>query len=306
MEIVKGFKKFRNFAGNSIIAIGNFDGVHLGHQKVLRFLSRIAKRKNLYPLVLTFSPHPEKILGKKRTKMIQTLAQRARDVGKFGIKTVLIVPFSKKFRSLSSRDFIEEVVVKTLRVKAVVIGEGFRFGKNRKGNISLLRRLALRYKFRVYSVPPVKKNRNTVSSSLIRRLLESGEVEKAKTFLGRYYEIEGEVVKGKSRGKILGFPTANIETRNEIIPGGIYITTTQIGQEAFPSLTNVGSRPTFGELKTSVESHIIDFNRNLYGKKIRINFIKKIRDEKKFEAEDDLARQIIKDLKAARKYFNLK
>lgn len=305
MEILKGFKKFRNFAGNSIIAIGNFDGVHLGHQKVLRFLSRTAKKESLYPLVLTFSPHPEKILGRKRTRMIQTLEQRAREVGKFGIKIVLVVPFNKKFRNLPSRDFVEKVVVKTLGVKAVVVGRDFRFGKNRKGNVSLLRRLASRYKYRVYSVPPVKKSGKTVSSSLIRILLERGEVEKAKTFLGRTYEIEGDVVKGKSRGKILGFPTANIETRNEIVPDGIYITTTRVGREAFPSLTNVGSRPTFGEKETSVESYIIDFNRNLYGKKIRINFIKKLRDERKFKAEDDLARQIQKDLKATRKYFRL-
>ena len=304
MEFIKGFEKFPSSSSNSILAIGNFDGIHLGHQKILKLLEEKAKKHTLPSLVLTFSPHPEKILGGKIVKMIQTLDQRMREIEKFGIEAVLVVPFDEKFSSLSGQDFIQQIVVNTLKSKEVIVGENFRFGKNREGDISLLRQSASRYNFQVHSIPPVVKNGMAVSSSLIRNSLQEGKIEIANDLLGRLYEIEGSVIKGKARGKALGFPTANIETENEIIPPGVFISTAWIDSKSFPSLTNVGNRPTFHQKETIIESFIINLNRNLYGEKIRVNFIKKIRDEMKFKTPDDLSQQIKKDLEKAKDYFS--
>ncbi len=306
MEVIRGFESFSPTFLSSAVAIGNFDGVHAGHQKILESLGKKAKELSLFSLVLTFSPHPEKILGKKTTKMIQTLEQRVREIRKFDIDSLLIVPFDQKFSSLSAREFIQEIVVTTLKAKSVVVGENFRFGKNREGDIPLLRKLASELSFQVQSIPAIKKKGMIASSSIIRSLLQKGQVEKANLLLGRNYEIEGEVVKGKSRGKPLGFPTANIVTENEIVPPGIFVTTASIESETFPSLTNVGYCPTFNQKETNIESYIIDFDRDLYGKTIRIAFIRKIRDEIKFKTEEELKAQIKKDLKIAKSYFKLK
>jgi riboflavin kinase/FMN adenylyltransferase len=306
MEVIKGFKKFEYFPGGSILAIGNFDGIHLGHQKILQLLEEKAKKYALPSIVLTFSPHPEKILGTKIVKMIQTLDQRVREIEKFGIEAVLVVPFDEKFSSLSGQDFIKKIVVNTLKAKEVIVGENFRFGKNREGDVSLLRQSASRFNFQVHSIPSVVKDGMAVSSSLIRSSLQEGKIEIANDLLGRSYEIEGSVIKGKSRGKALGFPTANIETENEIIPPGVFISTAWIDSKSFPSLTNVGNRPTFDQNETIIESFIINLNKYLYGEKIRVNFIKKIRDEMKFKTPDGLAQQIKKDLEKAKDYFTLK
>jgi riboflavin kinase/FMN adenylyltransferase len=305
MQVLNGFEKFSSFSNDSILAIGNFDGIHLGHQKILQLLEEKAKNNALPSLVLTFSPHPEKILGEKIVKMIQTLDQRVREIEKFGIEAVLVVPFDEKFSSFSGQDFIQKIVVNTLKAKEVIVGENFRFGKNREGDISLLQQSASRLDFRVYSIPPVVKDGLVVSSSLIRSSLQEGKIETANDLLGRLYEIEGSVVKGKSRGKELGFPTANIATENEIIPPGVFITTSWIDSKSFPSLTNVGNRPTFHQKETIIESYIINLNKNLYGEKIRVNFIKKIREEMKFKTPDDLSQQIKNDLEKAKDYFSL-
>ena len=304
MQVIKGFEKFQAFSSDSILAIGNFDGIHLGHKKILQLLKEKATKHALPSLILTFSPHPEKILAEKIVKMIQTLDQRMREIEKFGIDNVLVVPFDEKFSSLSGRDFIQKIVVNTLKAKEVIVGENFRFGRNREGDISLLQQQASRFNFRVYSIPPVVKDGMVVSSSLIRSSLQDGNIEIANDLLGRVYEIEGSVVKGKSRGKALGFPTANIATENEIIPPGVFITTSWIDSKSFPSLTNVGNRPTFNQKETIIESFIINLNKNLYGKSIRVNFIKKIRDEMKFKTPDDLSQQIKKDLEKAKDYFS--
>jgi riboflavin kinase/FMN adenylyltransferase len=306
MEVIRGFKNFPPSFLHSAVAIGNFDGVHAGHQKILKFLSDKAGELGVSSLILTFSPHPEKILGEKATKMIQTLEQRKREIEKFGVGAVLIVPFDQDFSSLSAREFVRKIIVNTLKAKAVVVGENFRYGKNREGDIPLLRKLASELNFQVHSIPAVKKKGVMASSSLIRALLQQGQVEKANLLLGRNYEIEGKVIKGKSRGKPLGFPTANIETKNEIVPPGIFISFVSIETEKFPSLTNVGNCPTFSQKETNVESYVINFSRDIYGKMIRIGFIKKIRDEIKFDTAEELKAQMKKDLQIAKSYFKLK
>lgn len=306
MEVIKGLEKLVPLPNRSIVAIGNFDGIHLGHQKILHFLTTKAKKKHLHSVILTFSPHPEKVFGEKRIRMIQTLDQRIREIEKFGIQTVLVVIFNEEFSSLSAQDFIKKIVIDLLMAKIIIVGEDFHFGKDREGDISLLQRMASNFNFQVNSIPSVRKNGLIVSSSLVRNLLSIGEIEKANDLLGRYYEIEGKVIKGKSRGKSIGFPTANIRTKNEIIPKGIFITTTSIGPESLPSMTNVGKRPTFGPQATNIESFILNFKRNLYGKQIRINFIKKIREEIKFSSPEDLSHQLQKDLEKTKAYFRMK
>lgn len=306
MQVIHGSENLPPFSKKSVIAIGNFDGIHMGHQKILKFLTSEAKKLDLFSLILTFSPHPEKILGKGRIKMIQTLEQRLREIKKFDVQIVLVLTFDRKFSKLSSQEFIQKIALNTLKAREIIVGENFHFGRNREGDIHTLRHLSSKLNFKVSSIPPVVINRNIISSSLIRRLLHEGKIEKANVLIGRPYEIEGTVIKGKSRGKALGFPTANIQTANDIIPSGVFITTVKIGSETFPSLTNVGYCPTFNQQDTNIESYIMNFNTILYGEKIRVHFIKKIRDEIKFNTPEKLAQQIKLDLQKAKTYFEVK
>lgn len=303
MIVITRFEKFPRLAKKSALAIGNFDGLHLGHQKILKLLVRISKKKNLFSLVLTFSPHPEKIFKKGSVSMIQTLEQRLGGIKEFGVQAVIVTPFTEQFSNLSSREFIQETVIGRLQAKEVIVGKNFRFGKNREGDIFLLRKLGKEFGLRVHSMPSVKKNGKIVSSSLIRNLLQKGKIQEANKLLGKTYEISGRVVKGERRGKTIGFPTANIQTSNEITPPGVFITTTSIGSRTYPSLTNIGVRPTFNQKELNIESYIINFKKNLYGKKIRINFLKKIRREIKFRNQRALSLQIEKDLQLAKNYF---
>lgn len=305
MKIISGFENLPSLSQETIIAIGNFDGVHSGHKKILEILVKKADELSLLSIVLTFSPHPENILGEKRIKMIQTLGQRLREIEKFGAQLALTIPFDEKFSSLSGEEFIRKIVIHLLRAKVVIVGENFRFGKNRQGDIHLLRRMASQFALQVYSLPSISKEGMAVSSSLIRQFLQEGQIEKANILLGKAYEIEGEVIKGKSRGKILGFPTANIQTQNEILPPGVFITNVAMDSEALPSLTNIGHCPTFGPQQKNIESYIIDFDKDLYERKIRIQFIKKLREEIKFESPEALSQQIKRDLNAAKNYFNI-
>lgn len=305
MEVYDDLGAFPRKGSPTAAAIGNFDGVHLGHQKILRFLAQYSKETGLISLVLTFSPHPEKVLGKRPIKMIQTLDQRLAEIEKFGLQSVLVLPFNLNFSSLTGPEFIEKIIANSLRAKAVIVGKSFRFGRNRSGHISLLRCLSQRFNYSVHSIPPVVKDGKIVSSSLIRRHLRSGDIESAGDFLGRPYEIIGTVIKGKSRGKALGFPTANIQTANEIVPSGVYISKARIGSKTFPSLTNVGNCPTFGQEETNIESFILNFREDIYGKTLGISLLKKIRPITKFESPESLAKQIQADLKSAKKYFGI-
>jgi len=305
MQVINSFDKLPSFHKKTVVAIGNFDGLHLGHKKILHFLVKEAKSLELPSLILTFFPHPKKVMGKIPIKMIQSLDQKVRKIKKFDVHTTLVLPFNKRIANLSGQDFIEKIVINFLNPKEIIVGENFRFGRNREGNILTLYNLASRYNFIIHSIPALIKEGKIVSSSLIRSLLQDGEIEKANTLLGRPYEIDGMVIKGKSRGKILGFPTANIRTENEIIPPGVFISTVRIGNKTYPSLTNIGTCPTFSQKDTNIESYILSFNENLYGRKTTVGFIKKIRDEIKFKTPEDLSIQIKKDIEITKTFFHL-
>lgn len=303
MRFIRNITDFPSLPGDTSVAIGNFDGVHLGHQKILSVLIAEAKKKGLIPVVLTFSPHPKKVVGRGQIDMLQSLEQRLREIGRFPIYEVFILKFDMKLAHRTARDFIENIVLNPLRAKEIVVGENFCFGRNREGCTETLREFAKELGFSVCSVPPVSVGGAVVSSSNIRRLLREGEVEKAATFLGRNYEIEGEVIKGNSRGRALGFPTANIETSNEITPEGVYLSEFYLEERKFPSLTNIGTRPTFRQKHRNIESYILRFDEDLYGKRIRIRFLKKIRDELCFDSPEALSAQIQKDIQAAELFF---
>lgn len=303
MKVFRSFEEFAGLSRHSALAIGNFDGLHLGHQKILKFLVRQAKRQKLLSCVLTFSPHPEKIFGPDKVCMIQTLEQRLEGIENIGVEATLVVPFNRRFANLRPRDFVEKVLVHAAAVRTVIIGENFRFGKKREGDIPALCRYGDELGFEVHAVPQVRKNRTIVSSSHIRDLLKQGAVEDAVPLLGRFYEIEGDVISGAGRGKTLGFPTANVQSPNEIVPRGVFLTLLGVEGKPRPALTNVGVRPTFGRKKLTIEAHILNFRKNIYGESVKIGFLKKLRDERAFASPEDLSRQLQKDMDAAERFF---
>jgi riboflavin kinase/FMN adenylyltransferase len=303
MQIIKGIINFPSYPKKTSVAIGNFDGVHLGHQKILRVLTDEAKKKDLLPVVVTFSPHPKKVIGKAPIHMLQSLDQRLREINQFPIYAALLISFDRKLANRTAQDFIENIILKPLRAQEIIVGENFCFGRNREGCTDTLTQLARKLNFDVRSIPPVSVDESVVSSSLIREFLLEGEIEKANILLGRLYEIEGEVIKGKSRGKTLGFPTANIQTTNEITPEGVFLSEVLFEGQGYPSLTNIGLCPTFHQKDRNIETYILNFKADLYGKKIHIRFLKKIRDEINFDSPKALSDQIQKDIKAAEAFF---
>lgn len=303
MKLIKGLNDIPSPPDECVVAIGNFDGVHLGHQKILLTLLQDANRNNLYPLVLTFHPHPAKVLTKRKIELLQTLEQRLHEIKKAGVPMVLVLFFDQNFALITAEEFIRTIVLQKLKAKKIIVGENFRFGKDRAGDVIKLREFASQYGFSVQSVPPVTAQSSVVSSSLIRSLLQKGEIEKANTLIGRPYEIEGTVVRGKSRGRRLGFPTANIHPMNEIVPPGVFISRVGIDSNIYRAVTHVGSKPTFNEKEVMIESYIIGYDNTLYKKKLRVLFLEKIRDERKFETPEALSFQIKEDLKKTLEYF---
>jgi riboflavin kinase/FMN adenylyltransferase len=303
MRIYDCLEKMPRFRAGTAVAVGNFDGLHLGHRKIIHSLVQAARKRGLSSLILTFSPHPEKVLGKRRVQLIQTLAQRLDGFRNLRVSSVMVLPFDDRLSRLTAEDFAAELLAGRLKTREVVVGENFRFGRDRRGDVGLLYRLGERFGFGVTAVRPVKIDGQTVSSSLVRSRLREGSMEDACLLLGSPYEIEGVVVRDRSLGRTIGFPTANLSTSNEILPPGVFITRAVLGRASYPSLTNIGHRPTFGAHGLSVECHILSFRRKLYDRCLRIRFLKRIRDEVAFSSAEELRLRIITDIKEARVYF---
>lgn len=306
MKILTSLNENLSSLGPTAIAIGNFDGLHLGHQKIIKTLVDGAKEHGLKSVVLTFSPHPEKILGQETIRMIQTINQRLQGLKELGVEATLIVPFNDHFFRLEPEEFIQKILIYRLQARLVVVGTDFRFGYGRQGNPDYLLELGKKSGFKVEIVPPVRINNEVVSSSLIRSLLENGQVDLAARYLGHPYEIEGIVVQGDSRGQLLGIPTANIDPKNEILPSGVFVTESQIQEKIFPSVTNIGKRPTFGSSNQIIESHLLNYRGTIYGQEIRTRLLKKLRDEKKFPDAESLRQQILRDIEQARQFWSEK
>lgn len=288
------------------ITIGAFDGLHLGHKALFRETFKIAEIKGVTPLVVTFNPHPRKVIQPHlELKLLTTLEEKLELLEKEGFSEVVILPFTKALAEITADLFIEKYLVDYLKAKSVVIGFNFRFGRARAGDTELLRRLGQKYGFQVTEVPPVKYRDKIVSSTLIRETLKRGDVEGASRMLGRYYSLTGKVVQGRGRGKKLGFPTANLSISPEkLIPAqGVYAVWVYLNSQKIPGAMNIGYNPTFNEKELSVEVHLLDPSRKweLYHQTLKVEFVKFIRGEKKFSSVEELINQISQDCQIIQK-----
>jgi riboflavin kinase/FMN adenylyltransferase len=285
------------------VAVGNFDGLHLGHRKILSRLCRLARERGLRSLVLTFEPHPERALGRRSVRMIDTPGQRLARLRGTCVDAVAVIPFDRAFARLGGPAFVGDILRDTLGARQVVVGRGFRFGRGRRGDTGMLRRLGRAAGVGVHIVAPAGLGGLTVSSTAVRGLLGRGQVSRAARMLGRPYEIAGRVVPGRRRGRRLGFPTANLETANEILPEGVFITETVRGGKAYASVTSIGTNPTFGAHPLSVETLLLDFRGSLYGAAVTVRFLRKLRPTRTFSGADALAARIRRDVEEARAWF---
>lgn len=305
MRVIKKIKKL-NYP-DPVITIGNFDGVHIGHQKIFKFLIKKAKEINGTSVVITFEPHPVRVLYKDHPlKLITTTEDRIKLIERCGIDITICIPFTTEFASIEAEDFVKNILVKKFNAKWVVVGYDYRFGRSRKGDAQLLKKLGKIYGFKVTVLKAYRKEGKILSSTAVRNALLEGDIRQANRFLGRAYHIDGEVIKGAGRGSaLLGYPTANISPQQEIIPKeGVYAVKVTFPEgKTFTGVANIGKNPTFGNNSLSYEVHILNFNNNLLGKKIRIHFLERLRDEKKFKSPQELKENITKDIERAKKIF---
>ena len=295
-----------DIARPTVVTLGVFDGLHLGHQLVMKTVVDRARAIGAVPTVITFEPHPRAVLHPESAPpLLQTFDQKIEALGVLGIEQTIVIHFDKAFSQIRATDFLREVVVGRLQAKEVYLGRGFFFGHNREGNIGLLRTVSQELGFFADEVPEVRLRGKRIGSTRIRELLLAGRVNLARRMLGRPYGVEGPVVRGDERGARLGFPTANLHPHNRVIPRtGVYVTATLIEGQWRRSVTNIGTRPTFGDSRgSSIETHIINWSGDLYGDVVRVRFLYRLRDEKKFGGIDELQRQIGYDVGRAQKYF---
>jgi len=292
-----------------VATIGNFDGVHLGHQRLMRDLRQRAAIIGGTPTVVTFSPHPLQVLTPNNApRQIQTLKQRVAAIEACGIELVLVIPFNLQLAQISARNFAVDILWEKLHLEEIYVGPNFAFGHRREGSFVLLKEIGEEKGFFVGKIPQVTFRGNRVSSTLIRQALYLGELALARRMLGRSYAIDGTIVHGTATGTGMGVPTANLDTPNELIPrGGVYATLTTVEGRRHRSVTNVGVRPTVAaassEPRMTIETHVLDFQQDLYGKEVTLEFLLRLRDERRFPDTDALAAQIRKDAGRAQRYF---
>ncbi|MDC1009811.1 bifunctional riboflavin kinase/FAD synthetase [Flavobacteriaceae bacterium] len=292
----------------SVVTIGTFDGIHLGHQKILSRLIKSSKNKDLNSVVLTFFPHPRIILNKyNEVKMIDTLDEKIIHLNEIGIDSLVIHPFDKNFSLLSANQFIKDFLVDKLKIKHIIIGYDHRFGKGREASVTDLKNYADDYDFTVEEIKAQEIEKITVSSTKIRNSINQGDIKTTEKYLGRSFNLTGKIVKGDGLGKKINYPTANIfiEETYKIIPkDGVYLVETIIEDKLFNGMMNIGHRPTIGTNVKSIEVHLFNFNEDIYGKVISIKMISKIRDEKKFASIEALKEQLVKDENYCLKLIN--
>jgi len=297
-QIIEPFK-------NAVITIGNFDGVHIGHQALFHEAIEKAAAIGGTAVAMTFEPHPLRVMKPNNHPPLITLyEQKSELIERSGIDVLICVPFTREFAAQSAEQFVAELLVKKIGMKAIVVGQDYSFGKNREGDLDRLKSYAPKYGFEVIVAAWIKSARaleERISSTRIRELVMDGRMEQAEKMLGRHYQIRGKVVAGRDRGgKVLGIPTANINLNDELCPKtGIYAVTVECEGNQHRGVANIGYSPTFEDHVFTVEVHILDFNADIYGQKIRVNFIKRIRDEKKFSNISELIDQIKLDIAAA-------
>jgi riboflavin kinase/FMN adenylyltransferase len=288
------------------VTVGNFDGLHLGHQKILQSVRERARAAGQRGAVITFDPHPMRVLQPERAPlMIQTLSQRLAGFEQMGLDAALVLRFDRALSLVSPEEFIERILVGGLRAGAILVGANFRFGHRGAGDVRLLGLCGKRDGFEVEIIAPVEVGGQIVSSSAIRGAVASGDVAGAIPLLGRAFSLTGGIRAGAGRGRTMLFPTLNLTPEQELLPKlGVYATETGVGGKLYASVTNVGTRPTFNGAGVTVESHLFGFSENLAGGAMEVRFHARIRDERKFSGADELRAQIARDIETARKFFS--
>ena len=297
-----------NNTKNAVVTIGTFDGVHLGHQKIIKRLITIAKKQKLKSVVLTFFPHPRMVLQKDANiKLINTIDEKAQLFDNFGLDYLVIEEFTQAFSRLTALEFVRDILVNKLRIKHVIVGYDHQFGRNRTANIHDLKEYGKVYNFKVTEITAQDIDEVTISSTKIRNAQKQGDVETANIFLGYNFMLTGTIVKGKGLGKQIGFPTANlhIEESYKLIPkNGVYVVKSNLKANTIYGMMNIGTNPTVGGKSRSIEIHFFDFNQDIYNKKIKIELLKRLRGEQKFESIEALQTQLYKDKSNTLDYIN--
>ena len=306
MKIFHGTEN-ANILRPTVLTLGVFDGLHLGHQKIMETVVERAKAVQAVPTAITFDPHPRAVLyPEKSPPLLQTLDQRLANFEVLGIEQAIVIRFNKKFADQDAEIFLREIIHERLQAKEIYLGHGFAFGKNRSGNIELLKKMSEELGFYADEVEEVRLRGKRISSSKIRQLLKDGKVNIVRRMLGRPYGVEGVIIRGDRRGHTIGFPTANLKPHNRVIPKyGVYATATLIDGVWKKSITNVGVRPTFkNDDEPSIETYIFDFKGDLYGDVLRVRFLHRIRNERKFAGVEEIKAQIQKDTETTLHYFS--
>ena len=302
MKIVRGTKNIKGPFPYPVITLGNFDGVHVGHQILFRKAAEIAREKKGTSIAFTFEPHPLKIIAPEKVPPLLTHFHKKMElIEACNIDNVICADFTRKFADQRPRDFSKSIIKEKIGAKEIVVGFDYAFGRGREGTVPYLKKMGEEFGFTVNVVDPIQLDGLTVSSSHVRELIEAGNMESARKFLGRYYSIFGPVVSGYKTGQAIGFPTANIDTSKVQIPGtGVYAVRMIYQKKSYEAVANIGFNPTFQRDRLSVEVHIFDFSQAIYGKEIEVEFISRIRSEIEFESKDDLVVQIKKDIEQAK------
>ena len=307
MKIYRSINEY-NVDKRSVVTIGTFDGLHHGHQKIFKRVINSSKNKNLSSVVLTFFPHPRIILNKYNDiKMIDTLDEKILHINKIGIDSLIIHPFDKNFSLLSANQFIKNYLVEKLKMKHIIIGYDHRFGKGREASVTDLKNYASDYDFTVEEIQAQEIEKIAISSTKVRNSINNGDLKTTEKYLGRYFNLTGKVIKGDGLGKRIMYPTANIfiKEKYKIIPkDGVYLIKTFIKNKFYNGMMNIGHRPTIGANEKSLEVHLFNFNKDIYGEQISVDIISKIRDEKKFSSIEALKDQLVKDENHCLKLIN--
>ena len=306
MQILHDYRHFPS-SQQSSVTIGNFDGLHLGHRRILEDLVRTAVTSDTSSVVMTFSPHPLQILHPgKAPKLIVPTEEKIAQIESLGIDYLLLVKFDEALSRLSGEVFIREILAGSLRVQHIFVGHNFVFGHKRSGNVALLEALGQEYGYTVHVIPPVAVRGSRVSSTWIRDLIRAGRINQANRLLGRYYSLQGRVVSGHGLGRTVLFPTLNLEAQNEVLPGnGVYATLALFDGKSHPAVTNVGTRPTVSGTSLSVETHLLEHTPEAPPSNLELQFLHRLRDERKFPSVEELKKQIEKDIQRARRFFRL-
>lgn len=306
MKVIFGNKQPIEFNKPTGIGLGNFDGLHIAHMALINTLINESKHRGLESVLYSFTKHPENIIRKKLfTPLITSTNKKVKLLELTQLDYTYFEKFDETFSRMSPEAFVKDILVDRLNMRLAVTGYDYRFGYKGQGDVAYLKELGQKYNFKVITIPAIKVGDDVISSTLIRKYVKKGNMDSAFKLLGRHYSITGTVEKGKRIGNTLGFPTANIYPEEYLLMpmDGVYVTRTLLDGKIYNSITNIGNNPTFNDLKKSIETYILDYSDNIYGKDIEVFFLKKIRSEKKFNTIDELVEQIKKDIKSARQYF---